>query len=88
MRPNVSTVRFTAASTCCAVAHVTGHGQRLAALGAHRRGHAFQRLRAPAADGDVRADPGHLDGDGAPDALAGARHQGHAVAQRVGRKAH
>src|SRR5207245_5212086 len=63
-------------------------GQPPPALGAHRPGDALGRRAAAPARHDVSSDLRQLDGDRAADALAGARHDGDAVAKRVRREAH
>src|SRR5437016_1246200 len=70
------------------VADVAGEGESLPPLRAHLGGHRLQRREPAAAGHDVRPDLGQLDGDGAPDALAGPRHDGDAVTESVGGKTH
>src|SRR5207247_4583406 len=71
-----------------AVGAVPGAGRAPAALGAPRPGAALERRAAAPARHDVSSDLRQLDGDRAADALAGARHDGDAVAKRVRREAH
>src|SRR5205085_2359797 len=70
------------------VAHVTDGRERATSLGTHRVGDRLERLTPAAAGDDVGADLRELDGDRAPDALAGAGDHGDAIAQRIGRKTH
>src|SRR5207244_4985787 len=63
-------------------------GQATPPLGAHRLGAVLERRGGGAARHDVSSDLRQLDGDRAADALAGARHDGDAVAKRVRREAH
>jgi hypothetical protein len=55
------------------VAHVARHRQRLRPVPAHLGRHRLQGVGAAAARHHVGPDLAQLDGDGAPDALAGAR---------------
>src|SRR6185369_8081322 len=70
------------------VAHVAGHRQRSPPVLPYLGGDRLQRRHPTATRHHVGADLGQLDRDGAPDALAGARHDGHAIAQRVGGEPH
>ena len=65
------------------VADVAGERQRAAPLRAHRVGDRLERGQAAAHRHHVGPDLGHLDGDGAADALAGAGDDGDAVLQGV-----
>ena len=68
------------------VADVAGHRERAPPLRAHLRGHGIEHGASAAARHHVGADPRQLERDGAPDALAGAGHDGDAIAKRVGGK--
>ena len=70
------------------ISDIARDGERPSSFRAHRLGDRLERGEPAAARDDVSADLRHLDGDRAADALAGARDDGHAVAKRVGRKAH
>ena len=70
------------------ITDIARDGERPPPLRAHRLGHRLERLAPATASDDVGADLGQLDGDRAANALAGARDDGHAIAKRVGRKAH
>src|SRR5438552_16392657 len=89
MRPNVFTVRATASSTC--PASPTSQARARACRPCARTSAATvssdgsRRLQATTWAPTLAS---QLDGDGAPDALAGPRHDGDAVTESVGGKTH
>ena len=83
MRPKPSSVRATTLVHLARVAHVASERQCAAPLRAHRVGDRLERGQAAAHRHHVGPDLGHLDGDGAADALAGPGDDGDAVLQGV-----
>jgi len=70
------------------VAHIASDRQSAASVAAHLFGDGVERAVAAAARHHVSADRRQLDGNRSADALAGARHDGDAIAKRVRRKSH